>query len=94
LRFLNVHGNPRVIVKEAYFPTWRATSGNVAVEIEKNEEGFMAITLPEGARELVLEQKPVAIETYYVSLISLVGSLVFVGVNVTRRKPPTRRGRY
>jgi hypothetical protein len=94
LRFLNVHGNPRVIVKEAYFPTWRATSGNVAVEIEKNEEGFMAITLPEGARELVLEQKPVAIETYYVSLISLVGSLVFVGVNVTRRKTPTRRRRY
>ena len=91
IRFSDVHGTPILVVKEAYFPTWRATSDGIPIAVQGNSEGFITIRLPEGVKEIVLSHEPVDQRTYYMSLVVFATSLLFVGACFARRRLVRRR---
>ncbi len=78
LKFSDTRGEPSVVVKEAYFPTWRAIANDREIEIRKDEEGFMLITPPHGTTEVVFQQKPTQLSRYYLSCVTLAVSLLVV----------------
>jgi len=83
---LDIRGSPTVVIKEAYFPTWRAVSGGALLDIGKDSDGFITMRVPSGATEIILYHKPVDFTVYYLSAATLVVLLLFVGLNLTRRK--------
>jgi hypothetical protein len=81
LKFLNVYGAQSVVIKEAYSPSWSARVDSRNIEILQDKEGFMEITFPQGATEVIFEQKPIELSRYYLSFATVLVSLLFVGVD-------------
>jgi len=88
---LDLRGTSTVVIKEAYFPTWRAVSAGVPLDIEKDSEGFMTIRVPVGVTEIKLYHKPVDLSIYYLSAVTLAVLLLLIGFDVARRGVSTRR---
>lgn len=89
---LSVRGSPTLIIKEAYFPTWRAVSNDTPLNIRKNAEGFMTIVIPLGATEIEVYQKPADPTLYYISVTALVTLLLTVVLVFAQRRVLARRG--
>jgi len=90
---LDVHGSSTVIIKEAYFPTWRAISAGAPLDISKDPEGFMTIRVPAGVTEVKLYHKPIDLSVYYLSAVTLAVLLTLIGYEFARRRTPAGRCR-
>ncbi len=88
---LDIRGNSTLIIKEAYFPTWRAVSNGAPLDIAGNSEGFMTMKAPQGAKEIKLYHKPIDFTVYYLSAATLAASLLFVGLDLAKRGIAARR---
>nr|MDO8132579.1 hypothetical protein [Candidatus Njordarchaeum guaymaensis] len=88
---LDVRGNSALIIKEAYFPTWRAISGGAPLDVTADSEGFMTMRIAAGAREIKLYHKPIDFSVYYVSAATLAVLLLLVGLDLAKRRIPAGR---
>lgn len=88
---LDVRRSSTVVIKEAYFSTWRAISGGAPLEISADSDGFMTMRVPSGAREIKLYHEPVDFSVYYLSATTLAILLLLMGLDLSRRKIPSGR---
>jgi hypothetical protein len=59
INFSSPAQSSRVLVKEAYFPTWQAMYGNHPLSVEReNSTGYFLLTIPAGTTQIVLYQNP------------------------------------
>jgi len=88
---LDLRGSSTVVIKEAYFPTWRAVSAGASLDVGRDSEGFMTIKAPVGVTEIRLYHNPVNLSTYYLSAATLAVLLLLIGFDIAKRKVATRR---
>jgi hypothetical protein len=86
--------NATILVKEAYFPTWRATANGepVTVNDDKNT-GYILLILPPGARAVTLYQQPDDLAWNALSLMTLLALLVASAILYHGKKTNLARGR-
>ena len=75
-----------LVVREAYFPTWRAVSAGVSLDIEKDPEGFIMIRVPSGVKEITLYHKPIDPSAYYLSVATTAALLLVIGHELSKRR--------
>ena len=93
MKLQGIRGAPTVIVKEAYFPTWRAMADGLPIEVYEDPEGYIALRPPEGVNEITLQQKPASAHTYYLSEITFLGMLFGIALIKTRARMRSGRQR-
>jgi hypothetical protein len=78
LRFQPTQQTSKVLIKEAYFPTWKASAnGNLLVVGRDSSTGYILLTLPPGTEQVTLYQ--VTSNTLW-NVVSLVTLLVCLGL--------------
>jgi len=90
VKLTEVRGAPTVVVKEAYFPTWHATSNGLPIEVCVDSEGFIVLKPPEGASEITLQQKQDSAYTFYSFNATMLGLLLSLAIINARGR--IRRG--
>jgi len=86
LRLANTPDSSRIVIKEAYYPTWVAVSGDTVLEIGKDAEGFIEIKVPSGVQEIKLYHRSADPAAYYVSVATLMVLLLLLGSCLVGRK--------
>jgi hypothetical protein len=77
----------KLLVKEAYFRTWRATADGWPVTVNDDQgTGYILLTLPPATREVMLYQEPNDIIWSAISIITLLAILVALAMFRRRRK--------
>jgi len=93
VKLANIPDSSRIVIKEAYYPTWAAVSGDTTLEIGKDTEGFIQIKVPSGVQEIKLYHKSADPAAYYVSLATLMVLLLLLGSCLVDEKIFGRRRR-
>ena len=83
LTFSSSARSSEALVKEAYFPTWKAMNGNHGVQVDReNSTGYILLTIPAGVTEVILYQNPnegtwstISIVAFLICSIGLIASL-------------------
>lgn len=83
---LDIRADSTVLIKEAYFHTWRATSEGAPLKITQDSEGFMTIRVSSGVTEVKLHHNTVDLSTYYFSAATMGVLLLFVGLDLAKRR--------
>jgi len=83
---LDIRIDSTVLIKEAYFPTWRATSEGAPLKITQDSEGFMTIRVSSGVTEVKLYHNAVDFRTYYLSAATMGVLLLLIGLDLTKRR--------
>ena len=76
-----------ILVKEAYFPTWRATVNGAPLRVGDDiATGYILLVLPAGSQVIMLYQQPDETIWTVVSLITLIAAIAATLVVVVRSK--------
>lgn len=62
----------RLVIKMAYMPNWHASSGEAELNVEPEQPAFTSVSLPRGAKEIVLSFRPTGLEllSWFLSIAS------------------------
>ncbi|MEM2920845.1 MAG: hypothetical protein QXF26_00840 [Candidatus Bathyarchaeia archaeon] len=72
IRMAEAKQGERLVIKMAYMPNWHASSGEAVSTVEPEPPAFTSVSLPRGAKEIVLTFKPTELEilSWLISLTS------------------------
>ncbi|HYB92558.1 MAG TPA: 6-pyruvoyl-tetrahydropterin synthase-related protein [archaeon] len=76
----NLTENANLTVKEAYFPGWKASTGNGSIAVTEDQIGFMVVQVKAGTSQIEFNYKPSYSDPVYliISLVSLFGLICIV----------------
>ena len=84
-----------ILVKEAYFPTWRATANGTPITVaEDKTTGYILLTLPAGTGSVMLYQDPDQTIWSLLSSITLTAIIVITLVVYSRERKANRAGSH
>jgi uncharacterized membrane protein len=87
--FDTVQRATKIVVKEAYFPTWAATTDGQSLPVARDSKtGYILLTVPAGTNQLTLYQKP---QPGIWSVVSIISLLVCIGLGVVLLAKKERR---
>ncbi len=70
----------RIIIKEAYFPTWHATADGQTVKVEKDAAtGYMLLQVPAGVHQVILYQET---NSEIWNMLSILSMVVWLGFGI------------
>ncbi len=85
LKFSPITQATTVLVKEAYFPTWKAVADGESIAVKRDStSGYILLNVPAGTHQVTLYQERESWQWYLVSLISLAACLAAVFLMIVR----------
>jgi hypothetical protein len=88
IRVSGIGAGGTVTVRENWFPRWQASVDGVDVLVVHRPDGYMDITVPAGANELVLRYQATALD-WVARAVALLAALIAIAILVRAR--PTAR---
>jgi len=77
----------KVVVKEAYFPTWQASDGDQWIQVEReNSTGYILLTIPAGVTEVTIYQNPNEGAWNTISIIAFLISCIGLSASQTSKR--------
>jgi hypothetical protein len=84
---VNLETEGYLFISQPYYPGWRARANNQEVKLEKANYTFSAVYLPAGKHNLTLDfEPPTLLYALPVTLVTLLGGLLYLAVYLFRRK--------
>ena len=84
-----------VLVKEAYFPTWRATANGTPLSVSEDKtSGYILLSLPAGTENVTLYQYADQTTWTIISSVSLIVIIALTSIAYVYRKKPNTSNQY